>query len=316
MSFRRSLRERAAATGRRVGFPEATEERTARAMRKLAEEEWVRPVAVVPEADGGAALPAGIERSWISPEEAADDGGPEAALRSAVRLLSEGRLDGVVAGATSETAAVVRAGLQILGVAPGIDTVSSSFYMVLREPTPAGHEVLTFTDAGVVPSPGPEQLADIARAACRARRLVVGDEPRVAFLSYSTHGSAGGEGVERVQEAAHLFAQMEPAVASDGELQADAALVPDVARRKAPGSEVAGDANVLVFPDLAAGNIAYKLVERLAGAGALGPVLQGLSRPLNDVSRGTDVETIVDVACITALMAAAGDREGARGESG
>ncbi len=303
MSFRERLRERAARHERRIGFPEAGEARTAAAMERLARGGWVRPVAV---RAGGEdpEVPEGIEAL----EAGSTDGDEEEdSLEGAVRLLARGDLDGVVAGAVAPTARVVRTGLRLLGPAPGIRTVSSAFYMTLRRPTDGGEEVLTFTDAGVVPAPDADQLVDIARAACAARRLVVGDEPRVAFLSYSTRGSAGGSSVDRVRGAARRFGREEPDVPSDGELQADAALVPEVARRKAPDSPLRGRANVLVFPDLDAGNIAYKLVERLGGAGALGPVLQGLTRPLNDLSRGTGVEAIVDVACITALMAAGPD---------
>jgi len=163
--------------------------------------------------------------------------------------------------------------------------------------------VLTFTDAGVVPEPGARQLADIAQAAAEARRKIVGDEPRVAFLSYSTKGSAPGASVQRMRDALTLFRERMPDVAADGELQADAALIPDVAARKAGDSTLAGTANVLVFPDLNAGNIAYKLVQRLARAEALGPIVQGLARPCNDLSRGASVDDIVHVACITALLA-------------
>ena len=166
-----------------------------------------------------------------------------------------------------------------------------------------GAEVLTFTDAGVVTDPDPGRLVEIAREAVRVRRRVVGDEPRVAFLSYSTRGSAGGKSVRRVRDAVDRFREACPEVVVDGELQADAALIPGVARTKAPGSLVAGEANVLVFPGLDAGNIAYKLVQRLAGALALGPILQGLKAPLNDLSRGASTEDIVYVAAITALMA-------------
>lgn len=278
MSFLEALRARAAASPRRIGFPEADEERTAAAIRRLGEEQLVEPVRV--EASGGVD-----------------------ALVSAARLLAEGRVDGVVAGARAPTAAVVRAALRTIGPAPGIGTVSSSFYMtgMARDPSRAG--VLTFTDAGVVPAPSPEQMAEIGAAAADARRSIVGDEPRVAFLSYATRGSAEGEQVCRVREATVRFRELRPDVPADGELQADAALVAAVGERKAPGSPVAGRANVLVFPDLGAGNIAYKLVERLAGAEALGPILQGLALPMNDLSRGASVEDIVHVACITAMMA-------------
>ena len=311
MSFLAALRDRAAARSARIGFPEASEPRTLEAIARLAAEDAVQPVVVesAAEIDMGPLPGSGIE--VVDPYapgrrgEVADllpeisSGGPVDTLRFAVAQLKTGRLDGVVAGARSSTADVVRAGLRILGTAPGIKTVSSSFYMV---PTDPSAEVLTFTDAGVVPAPTPEQLAEIAESACRARRQVVGDEARVAFLSYSTHGSADGDSVRLVREAMRQFRERVPDVICDGELQADAALVPEVAARKAPDSAVAGKANVLVFPDLDAGNIAYKLVQRLAGWHALGPVLQGLAAPLNDLSRGASVDDIVHVAYITALM--------------
>jgi phosphate acetyltransferase len=230
-------------------------------------------------------------------------GGPVDTLRFAVAQLAKGRLDGVVAGARSSTGDVLRAGLKLLGTAPGIQTVSSSFYMVTRPSDEEEEQVLSFTDAGVVPEPTAGQLAEIAEAACHARRKIVGDEPRVAFLSFSTHGSADGDSVRRVKEGLRLFRSRLPDVMCDGELQVDAALDPAVAARKAPGSPVAGKANVLVFPSLDAGNIGYKLVHRLAGAHALGPILQGLDRPLNDLSRGASSADIVHVAYITALMA-------------
>jgi phosphate acetyltransferase len=233
----------------------------------------------------------------------------EATLAHAASLLGAGDLDGVVAGAERTTADVIRAGLEFVGKAPGIETISSSFYMVLYKRTGGGEEVLTFTDPAVVPSPSPEQMAESADAACRARRAIVGDQPKAAFLSFSTGGSAASPEVERVQVAVERFRERCPEVLADGELQGDAALEPDVARRKAPGSRLAGRANVLVFPNLDAANIAYKLVERLAGARALGPILQGFRRPLNDLSRGASVTDIVEVACITALMADGDDGE-------
>lgn len=266
------LRTRAGALERRIGFPEADETRTARAIRRLREEEWVRPVEIRAGADG---------------------------LAKAAQRLAAGELDGVVAGAVHATADVIRAGLRVVGLADGVETVSAAFHMIF--PAPA-ERVLTLTDAAVVPAPTPAQMAESASAACDAHRAVAGEEPVVAFLSYSTLGSAAGPAVERVREALDIFGRLRPEVAADGELQADAALVSDVAALKAPGSPVAGRANLLVFPGLDAANIAYKLLERLAGARALGPILQGLRRPLNDLSRGASVSDIVDVACITALM--------------
>lgn len=218
-------------------------------------------------------------------------------------LVRTGDADGSVAGAVNTTADVLRAALWCVGTAQGIRTVSSSFYMVVQpfRGTEAP-EVLTFTDAGVVPTPTVEQHGDIAAAAADARRKVVGDEPRVAFLSFSTRGSAEGPEVDRVRAGLARFRSLRPEVPADGELQADAALIAAVARRKAPDSPVGGDANVLVFPDLNAGNIAYKLVQRLAHAAAVGPILQGLARPCNDLSRGASPEDILNVACITALQ--------------
>jgi len=313
MSFLAGLRDRAAATGARIGFPEAADPRTEQAMRRLAEEGAIRPVVLESAAAAENALAGGGidlldpyapgrrgEVADLLPEIAS--GGPVDTLRFAVAQLKRGHLDGVVAGAKSATADVLRAGLRLLGTAPGIKIVSSSFYMVPSDGRPG--DVLTFTDPAVVPSPTAGQLAEIAEAACRARRLIVGDEPRVAFLSYSTRGSADGDSVRTVREALAQFRSRVPDVICDGELQVDAALVPDIARRKAPDSAVAGRANVLVFPNLDAGNIGYKLVQRLAGSHALGPILQGLAGPLNDLSRGASVEDIVHVAYITALMSA------------
>ncbi|MFI5279855.1 MAG: phosphate acyltransferase [Gemmatimonadales bacterium] len=219
-------------------------------------------------------------------------------LRFAASLVALGEADATVGGAVHTTADVLRAALWAVGPASGITTVSSSMYMVTGD-----FGVLTFADCGVVQYPTADQLADIALAAARDRRRIVGDEPRVAFLSHGTRGSAAGESIERVRAALARLKQAAPDIMADGELQADAALVPEVAERKAKGSALAGNANVLVFPDLDSGNIAYKLVQRIARAGALGPVVQGLAKPCNDLSRGASADDVVLVSAIAILQA-------------
>jgi len=214
----------------------------------------------------------------------------------AAMMLNESLVDGSVAGSFASTADVLKAGIQCIGMPEGISIVSSFFLMAYPEKT------YTFADCAVVPAPDPYQLADIASSAADNHKKLTGDTPYVAMLSFSTKGSAKHESVDKVLEAMKILKQKRPDLDVDGELQFDAAIIDSIGKRKAPGSNVAGRANVLVFPDLNAGNIGYKIAERLGGAAAIGPIVQGLKKPFFDLSRGCSVDDIVNTAAIAVLM--------------
>ena len=218
-------------------------------------------------------------------------------------LIKMGDADGMVSGSASPTANVLRAGIQVIGTQPGVKTVSSVFIMELTQFKDLFGSILVFGDCSVIPFPTSEQLADIATSAAETATKIAGINPRVALMTFSTKGSAKHECVDRVKEAGSILRERKVQFRFDDELQADAALVKSVGEIKAPLSDVSGNANVLIFPTLSAGNIGYKLVQRLAGANAYGPIIQGLAAPVNDLSRGCSVEDIVVLTAITSAQA-------------
>jgi len=225
-------------------------------------------------------------------------------LYLATLMIKSGDADGEVAGALNATGDVLRPAFQVVKTMPGISVVSGAFIMILKDKTFGDNGMMVFADCAVHPNPTASELAEIAVATARTTKAIAGLEPRVAMLSFSTKGSGKHEMVDKVVEATRLAKELAPDIEIDGELQADAAIVDAIGSQKAPGSNVAGKANVLVFPTLEVGNIAYKLVQRLAGAEAVGPVLQGMAAPINDLSRGCSVSDIVNLVAITANQAA------------
>jgi phosphate acetyltransferase len=222
-----------------------------------------------------------------------------------VLMIKNGDADGEVSGADHATGDVLRPAFHYVKTAPGISVVSGAFIMILPEKTFGEEGVLIFADGAVHPNPTDKELAEIAIATAHTARALAGFEPKIAFLSFSTKGSARHELVDKVVSATKLAQEMAPDLMIDGELQADAALVESIGQKKAPGSKIAGKANVLIFPNLDSGNIAYKLVQRLANAEAIGPILQGMAAPINDLSRGCSVNDIVSMIAITANQAVA-----------
>ena len=225
-------------------------------------------------------------------------------LYLATLLIKNGDADGEVAGAANSTGNVLRPAFQIVKTLPGISVVSGAFIMIMKEEKWGENGIIVFADCAVHPDPTAKELAEIAVSTAKTTRAIVGVEPRVAMLSFSTKGSAKHPMCDKVIEATRLAKEMAPDLLIDGELQADAAIVEAIGKSKAPGSSIAGKANVLVFPTLEVGNIAYKLVQRLAGAEAVGPVLQGMAAPINDLSRGCSVDDIVNLVAITVNQAA------------
>ncbi|MCT4638902.1 MAG: phosphate acetyltransferase [Bacteroidales bacterium] len=225
-------------------------------------------------------------------------------LYYATLMIKAGDADGEVAGAENSTGDVLRPAFQYVKTAPGISVVSGAFIMMLKTKEFGNDGMMVFADCAVHPNPTAKELAEIAVATGKTTRAIAGFEPKIAMLSFSTKGSAKHEMVDKVVEATKLAQEMAPDMKIDGEMQSDAAIIPAIGQKKAPGSEIAGNANVLVFPTLETGNIAYKLVQRLAGAEAIGPVLQGMAAPINDLSRGCSVSDIVNLVAITASQAA------------
>ncbi len=326
-----SIRKKAASLDRRIVLPEGAEERTLQAADFIAGEGIARPVLlgskgrIKVEAERFG-LKNITEDMIIDPyrlsaetvgryvdmmvklrgdkgvtREVAEKQLQDALYLAAV-MVKAGDADGEVAGAINYTGDVLRPALQYVKTAPGISVVSGAFIMRIPDKSFGHNGTMLFADCAVSPDPTPQQMAEIAIATARTGRSLVGMEPRVAMLSFSTHGSARHPMVDKVREATEIARRLDPNLVIDGEIQADTALVPEIAERKAPGSRLAGRANILVFPSLEVGNIAYKLVQRMAHADAIGPVLQGMASPVNDLSRGCSVEDIINVVAITSCL--------------
>lgn len=331
MSVLDSIKEKAKADVKHILLPEGSEERTVQAARiitdekiakvtLLGDEEEIKKVAekfnvclcgidiinplTAPDfehyANGFYEL---RKAKGMTPEKARET--IKNTLFYACMMIKEGKADGMVSGAINTTGNTLRPGLQIIKMAKGINTISSCFIMEIPNKEYGDNGLMLFGDCAININPNPDELASIAIATANTAKTLLGMDPKVAMLSFSTKGSAKHENVDKVTAALAKVKELAPDLDVDGELQADAAMVPKVAALKAPGSKVAGHANVLIFPDLQAGNIGYKLVQRLAGAEAVGPVSQGFAKPINDLSRGCSIADIVSVVAITAVQAQA-----------
>jgi phosphate acetyltransferase len=329
MGFGDTLIEQAKQLNQRVVFPETEDERTLRAAEILAREKIVQVQLVgATGAVKADAAKLGVDLSGCEIFDPADDtlalplaekmlelrkakGMTEAQAKDLIRnklyfatmLLKDGQSDGYVGGACHSTGDNLRPGLQLIKAAPGIQTISSFFLMIHPDPRWGHQGVMLYADCGMVEQPSAEQLSDIAIASAKSFKQLVRAEPVIAMLSYSTKGSASSSDTEKVIKAMELAKKALPEVALDGEMQFDAALIPSVGQRKCPGSPVAGKANCFIFPDLDAGNLGYKITERLGGAQAIGPLVQGMAKPAHDLSRGCSVDDIVKVAAVAAIMA-------------